>query len=98
MSGQIRMTPEQLQNHAKRYGKGSQTIDDVLTDLSNLQVQLRSEWEGRAFDRFDDQFIQLKPKVQEFSQLLLDIQLQLEKTAQAVQDQDEALSQNFGFR
>ncbi|MFB1099708.1 MULTISPECIES: WXG100 family type VII secretion target [Bacillaceae] len=98
MSGQIRMTPEQLQNHAKRYGKGSQTIDDVLTDLSNLQVQLRSEWEGRAFDRFDDQFIQLKPKVQEFSQLMLDIQQQLEKTAQAVQEQDEALSQNFGFR
>jgi WXG100 family type VII secretion target len=98
MSGQIRMTPEQLQNHAKRYGKGSQTIDDVLTDLSNLQVQLRAEWEGRAFDRFDDQFIQLKPKVQEFSQLMLDIQQQLEKTAQAVQEQDEALSQNFGFR
>ena len=98
MSGQIRMTPEQLQNHAKRYGKGSQTIDDVLTDLSNLQVQLRSEWEGRAFDRFDDQFIQLKPKVQEFSQLMLDIQQQREKTAQAVQEQDEALSQNFGFR
>ncbi|WP_175074908.1 WXG100 family type VII secretion target [Terribacillus sp. AE2B 122] len=98
MAGQIRMTPEQLQNHAKRYGNGSQTINDVLTDLNNLQVQLRSEWEGRAFDRFDDQFIQLKPKVQEFSQLMLDIQLQLEKTAQAVQDQDEALSQNFGFR
>ncbi|MFS0560810.1 WXG100 family type VII secretion target [Terribacillus sp. 179-K 1B1 HS] len=98
MSGQIRMTPEQLKNHAKRYHNSSEQIDAILRDLSGLQTQLRSEWEGRAFDRFDDQFIQLKPKVQEFSQLMLDIQLQLEKTAQAVQDQDEALSQNFGFR
>ncbi|WP_077310017.1 WXG100 family type VII secretion target [Terribacillus halophilus] len=98
MSGQIRMTPEQLQNHAKTYGTSSQRIDDVLNTLSNLQDQLRQEWEGRAFDRFDDQFVQLRPKVQEFSQLMLDIQAQLEKTAQAVQEQDQALSQNFGFR
>lgn len=98
MSGQIRMTPEQLQNHAKRYGTSSEQIDAILRDLSSLQNQLRAEWEGRAFDRFDEQFIQLQPKVQEFSQLMLDIQQQLEKTAQAVQDQDQALSQNFGFR
>ncbi|AIF66166.1 WXG100 family type VII secretion target [Terribacillus saccharophilus] len=98
MSGQIRMTPEQLQSHAKRYRNSSEQIDSILSDLNALQVQLRSEWEGRAFDRFDEQFIQLQPKVQEFSQLMLDIQLQLEKTAQAVQDQDQALSQNFGFR
>ncbi|MFP7168900.1 WXG100 family type VII secretion target [Terribacillus sp. 7520-G] len=96
--GQIRMTPEQLQAHAKKYGNSSSQIDHILSELSALQVQLRSEWEGRAFDRFDDQFVQLQPKVKEFSQLMLDIQQQLEKTAQAVQEQDEALSQNFGFR
>ncbi|PAD20688.1 WXG100 family type VII secretion target [Terribacillus saccharophilus] len=98
MAGQIRMTPEQLQSHAKKYGTSSSQLDQILSDLSTLQEQLRSEWEGRAFDRFDDQFVQLRPKVQEFSQLMLDIQQQLEKTAQAVQEQDEALSQNFGFR
>lgn len=98
MAGQIRMTPEELKSKAQTYGQGSDQIDDVLRKLKNLQDQLRGEWEGRAFERFDDQFRELEPKVQNFSQLLMEIQTQLQKTAQAVQEQDEALSQNFGLR
>ncbi|RDW16466.1 WXG100 family type VII secretion target [Oceanobacillus arenosus] len=98
MAGQIRMSPEQLQAKAKRYGQSSQQIDQILRDLSNLQKELRGEWEGRAFDRFDDQFRELEPKVKDFSQLMQEIEMQLTKTAEAVAQQDEALSQNFGFR
>lgn len=98
MSGQIRMTPDQLQAKAKRYGTASQNIDQILRDLSNLQEELRGEWEGRAFERFDDQFRELKPRVQDFSQLMIDIETQLIKTAEAVAQQDQALSQNFGLR
>ncbi|SEO94712.1 WXG100 family type VII secretion target [Amphibacillus marinus] len=98
MAGQIRMTPDELKSRAKTYGSGSSQINDVLRQLQRLQNQLRGEWEGRAFERFDSQFQELVPKVQNFSQLLVDIQTQLQKTAQAVQEQDQALSQNFGLR
>lgn len=98
MAGQIRMTPDQLQAKAKRYGHSAQQIEQILRDLSNLQEELRGEWEGRAFERFDDQFRQLKPKVQDFAQLMQEIEMQLTKTAEAVAQQDEALSQNFGLR
>lgn len=98
MAGQIKMTPDQLQAKAKRYGQGSQQITQVLGNLSNLQDELRSEWEGRAFERFDDQFRDLSKRTEAFAELLLEIQHQLEKTAEAVAQQDEALSQNFGLR
>lgn len=98
MAGQIRMTPDQLHAKANRYGESSTRIDEILRDLTNLQEELRGEWEGRAFERFDDQFRQLSPKVKEFSQLMLEIEMQLKKTAEAVAQQDEALSQNFGLR
>ncbi|SDZ50411.1 WXG100 family type VII secretion target [Evansella caseinilytica] len=98
MAGQIRMTPDQLSDKAKRYGRSADQIDQILSDLSNLQVELKGEWEGLAFERFDDQFIELKPKVQNFSHLMKEIQTQLEKTAQAVADQDQALAQNFGLK
>ncbi|GGB34817.1 WXG100 family type VII secretion target [Virgibacillus dakarensis] len=98
MAGQIRMTPEELQAKAKRYGQSSDQISQILRDLSSLQEELRGEWEGRAFERFDDQFRELSPKVENFSQLMYEIQVQLEKTADAVAQQDEALSQNFGLR
>ena len=98
MAGQIRMTPDELISKAKRYEQSAQDIEQILKNLSQLQEELRGEWEGRAFERFDDQFSQLKPKVQNFAQLMHDINTQLEKTAEAVRQNDEALAQNFGLR
>ncbi|PGS88143.1 WXG100 family type VII secretion target, partial [Bacillus cereus] len=47
---------------------------------------------------FDQQFNQLKPKVQNFAQLLQEINMQLNKTAEAVSRHDEDLSRNFGLQ
>ena len=97
MSGQIKMTPEELKSKAQTYQKGSDQIEDVLSQLRRVQGELVGEWEGQAFERFDDQFRELEPKVEKFSHLMEEIKVQLDKTAQAVQDQDQALAQNFGL-
>ncbi|EUJ17058.1 WXG domain-containing protein [Listeria aquatica FSL S10-1188] len=49
MSGQIRMTPAELRDRAKTYGTSARDIEQMLQRLSQLQEQLRSEWEGQAF-------------------------------------------------
>jgi len=97
MAGQIRMSPDELHSKSQSYGDGAEQITEVLERLQNLQDQLRDEWEGRAFERFDEQFEQLRPKVNDFEELLREIQTQLQKTAQAMQEQDETLAQNFGL-
>ncbi|EFI83063.1 WXG100 family type VII secretion target [Listeria grayi DSM 20601] len=97
MAGQIRMSPAELRDRAKKYGTSAREIDQILNNLKNLQEQLRGEWEGQAFARFDEQFNQLKPKVVQFSDLLDQIQGQLEKTATSVENHDRELSQNFGL-
>lgn len=97
MSGQIRMSPEELKAKATRYGQSARRIEEILRDLSNLQEELRGEWEGRAFQRFDEQFRQLEPRVQDFAMLMEEINTQLNKTADAVSQHDEALSRNFGL-
>lgn len=98
LAGQIRMTPEELKTKAQRYGQAGLQIEQILRDLTNLQNELRAEWEGRAFQGFDDQFNQLKPKVQNFAQLMHDINTQLNRTAEAVAQHDEQLSRNFGLQ
>ena len=67
MAGQIRVSPETLQTRANEYGKASNDVNTILSNLSNLQEQLRSEWEGAAFQGFDAQFNELKPKVTQFA-------------------------------
>ncbi|HDR4573311.1 TPA: WXG100 family type VII secretion target, partial [Bacillus cytotoxicus] len=39
-------------------------LNKYKTKILILQNELRGEWEGRAFEGFDQQFNQLKPKVQ----------------------------------
>lgn len=68
-----------------------------LNNLQRLQDTLRAEWEGAAFQGFDNQFNELKPKVQNFAELMQQINTQLDKTAQAMQQNDQELSRNFGL-
>lgn len=98
MSGQIKMSPAELTLKARQYGESSTQIHEILGKLQALQGELSQQWEGQAFRSFDTQFEELKPKVQNFAQLMMEIQEQLTKTADAMQEQDQALSQNFGFR
>ncbi|SRR5690625_2396737 len=98
MSGQIRMSPEELKVTARDYGKSHETLMTMLSDLRGTQSRLAEQWDGRAFESFEAQFEQLSPKVEEFAQLMEEIQQQLTKTAEAMADQDQALSQNFGLR
>ena len=72
MAGQIRVSPETLQTRANEYGKASNDVNTILSNLSNLQEQLRSELEGSAFQGFDAQFNELKPKVTQFAKLTAD--------------------------
>lgn len=97
MTGRITMTPEQLKSQAQTYGRSGDQISEILSQLSSLQGEIASMWEGTAFQKFDEQFNQLKPKVENFSQLLHDINQQLNKTAEAVAETDQQLSQNFGL-
>ena len=98
MTGQIRVSPEVLQGRAREYGKASNDINAILSNLQTLQDTLRGEWEGQAFQGFDAQFNELKPKVQNFAELMQQINVQLDKTAQAMQQHDQDLSRNFGLQ
>lgn len=69
-----------------------------MNNLQRLQDTLRTEWEGEAFQGFDNQFNELKPKVQNFAELMQQINTQLDKTAQAMQQNDQDLSRNFGLQ
>lgn len=69
-----------------------------MSNLQRLQDTLRSEWEGAAFQGFDQQFSELKPKVENFADLMQQINTQLDKTAQAMQQNDQDLSRNFGLQ
>lgn len=92
MASTIKLTPDELRSSAKAYSEGHETIDELLQKLSSTQETIRSNWEGNAFEKFDDQFNDLKPKVQQFSDLLDDIYNQLQKVAEIIENTDNDIA------
>ncbi len=88
----IKMSPEEIRAKSQSYGQGSDQIRQILSDLTRAQGEIAANWEGQAFSRFEEQFQQLSPKVEKFAQLLEEIKQQLNSTADAVQEQDQQLS------
>ncbi|MFL2101358.1 WXG100 family type VII secretion target [Mycobacteroides abscessus] len=94
---QIKLTPEELRTSAVKYTNGSTDIDNVLSILTSAQETIRENWEGTAFESFDNQFTELKPKIQEFSQLLQDINTQLNSVADTIEQTDQDIAGKIGF-
>ncbi|HEO4321559.1 TPA: WXG100 family type VII secretion target [Streptococcus agalactiae] len=89
---QIKLTPEELRISAQKYTTGSQSITDVLTVLTQEQAVIDENWDGTAFDSFEAQFNELSPKIPQFAQLLEDINQQLLKVADVVEQTDSDIA------
>lgn len=96
MAGQIKLTPEELRTSARRYSEGSNTIEDILNQLKSEQQVIDANWKGAAWERFDQQFQNLAPQVQQFSQLLEDIYQQLLSVADTIEQTDQDIASQIG--
>ena len=89
---QIKLTPEDLRTSAQRYTQGSENVTQVLNELTREQGIISDNWDGSAFRSFDAQFEALSPKIEEFAHLLQDINAQLVKVADIVEQTDQDIA------
>lgn len=92
MAGQIKLTPDELRTSATKYTQGSQSVNDVLTSLTNEQAVIAENWDGSAFDAFEQQFNELSPKVSQFAELLEQINQQLNSVASNLEEVDSNMA------
>ena len=95
MSGQIRMTPEQMRMRAGEVRGQGEVFQDVINKMQNIVGELQIEWEGQASGRFAQQFESLKPSFNEIKQLIDEIGDQLNVTANAVEQLDQEIAGRF---
>lgn len=93
---QIKLTPEELRQSAQRYTEGANNVEEVLNALTREQQVIDENWDGHAFDRFENQFNELTPKIREFIELLSDINQQLIKVADTLEQTDQDIASQIG--
>lgn len=91
-SGLIKLTPAELKSSATKYTNGANSVQQVLQSLTTEQGVISSNWSGSAFQKFDTQFNTLKPKVQQFIELLNDIDKELVSVANTIEQTDQQIA------
>ncbi len=94
-SGQIRMTPETMRTRAGEYRTESDNVSNVIEKMDKLLEALMSEWEGAASEAYATKFGQLRPAFVEAKDLIDEIAVALDKTAEAVESTDSQIASQF---
>lgn len=68
-----------------------------MTRLTNTQAEIDANWDGNAFDSFEQQFNELSPKVSQFADLLDEINQQLNQVANTLEETDAQIASQIGF-
>ncbi|MBL1230565.1 WXG100 family type VII secretion target [Enterococcus sp. BWB1-3] len=89
---------QRLEELSGVYGTKAEEIRGILDHLTSAHRETMNEWRGEAAQQFDGQFIELTPKVQQFSELLDEIDSRLKKTANVYEETDRQLKGMHGFQ
>ncbi|MDE3283261.1 hypothetical protein AUQ39_05035 [Lacticaseibacillus casei] len=94
---QISVTPEELISQAEVYTQARDGIQEQIAKVEQMNNTIHEEWKGSAFEAYLAQYQELKSQVQKFEELLTNINSQLKKYAQTVQERDAADAKSFGL-
>jgi WXG100 family type VII secretion target len=89
------MTPDEMQKVAGQYRTEAGNIEGVIKNMDKLLTTLQDQWKGSASDAYADKYHSLRPSFKDAEQLVNDIATALDKTRQAVVQQDSQIASAF---
>ena len=93
MAGQIRITPDVMDQRAGEYRTRESEVNDIISKMDQMLTQLMSEWEGEAARSYQGRWQgDLKPSFQRASALIEEIAVALNKTATILRDTDAQIA------
>ena len=96
-SGQIRMTPDTMRERAGEYRTEADNVQSVIDKMDRLLETLLTEWEGSASEAYANKFAELRPSFVKGKELIDDIAMALDKTAEAVESTDTQIANQFSM-
>lgn len=92
MSGQIRITPDQMRSRANEYRTEAERVQNVIGRMDALLATLQGEWEGAASRAYASRFGELRPGFVKARELIDEIARALDNTALRLEDTDAQIA------
>jgi WXG100 family type VII secretion target len=95
MSGQIRITPEQMRSRAGEYRTESSNVQDVISKMDTLLSNLKGEWEGASSEAYDARYQELRPGFVKAKELIEEIATALGNVATTLENADSQIASSL---
>ncbi|WP_102028124.1 WXG100 family type VII secretion target [Salirhabdus sp. Marseille-P4669] len=92
MAGNIRLSPAELRDVARQYNNESSNVSEMIVRLDGMRDHLAQIWEGSSSEAFIGQYEELRPSFQKMSELLNDVHMQLQQTANTLEETDQQIA------
>ena len=95
MAGQIRITPETMEQRAGQYDNEAQAVSQVIRNMDKLLTTLQDEWEGESSRAYAARFQELRPSFVQAQDLISNIATSLRNTASTLRQTDASIANAF---
>lgn len=92
----IRIDPDTMDGRANEYRAEAEQVGQVISNMDRLLSQLQAEWEGEASRSYAERFSSdLRPSFVRAQELINEIAVSLNRTAQLMREQDASIAAGF---
>ncbi len=95
MSGQIRISPEEMRRKAGSYRTEGENLEGIISTMDTLLGELQNEWEGSASESYATRYEELKPSFVKARELIEEIATSLESVASTMEQTDSDIASAF---
>jgi len=97
MAGIISVTPQELRDQSRVYIDARNMVDEAKGRVDAMNRQIEQQWRGEAFRAYLEQYNQLAGHITQFKELLENINAQLVKYANTIEERDRQDAGSFGL-
>ena len=92
----IRLTAQQVEAVATRFGRAAEETTALLNELANVVDDMSSGWEGDAYNAFVSSFGEIRTNLNSVVELYEGLQTQLQGVVRTLQETDAGLAASIG--
>lgn len=92
----IRISPDQMRGRAGEFRNEAAAVGDSISAMDRLLACLQEEWEGEASRSYAQRYqSELRPGFQKAQEMIGEIAVALDRTAQEMQEMDQRIASSF---
>ncbi len=92
MASEIKLTPTQMRQKAKKYADESKALETSIRNMDTLIRALETEWKGDASKAYVARYNTLKPAFKNCKELMDELSTNLNQSAQIMEETDRKIA------